>query len=248
MNEEFANGMRAAGKLAARTLQWGLAHIDSGVTTNFIDQVVHDFIIENGGIPAPLNYKGFPKSCCISINDEACHGVPSERIIRDGDMVNLDVTVILNGYHGDTSATVDINTLKPKDLALIQIAKQAMMKGIEAITPNGHTGDIGFAINKFVQNNGMFTVREIGGHGIGKEFHMSPFVSTHGKKGHGELLKPWTCITVEPIVNLTETPVLALDIPGSLIQVFKNLDGSPSAQFEHTVLITDTGYEILTLL
>ena len=239
--------MRAAGRLASRTLDAVGSLIRSGTTTNEIDRFVHEFTIKNGAIPAPLGYHGFPKSVCTSVNSCICHGVPDDTPLKDGDTINVDVTSILDGYYGDTSRTYFVGEVSEAAKRLSDAAEKAMFKGIEEIRPFATTGDIGFAINKYVTKCGYFVVREIGGHGIGKRFHDDPFVPSYGKRGRGSKLMPWTCITVEPMVNETAGKLVEYDIPGSEIKYYHAADRCLSAQFEHTVLITDTGYEIMTL-
>lgn len=241
-NNEFVSGMRAAGKLAAETLAFLKPIAVAGVTTNQLDAEAYNFIVSRGATPAPLNYKGFPKSICTSVNDIICHGIPNDIPLTDGDCINIDVTVLLNGYHGDTSVSLVVG--KP-DSPLVEAARKATMAGIKAIRPGGTIGDIGFAINKSVTRSGFHVVEEIGGHGIGTVFHDAPFVYSYGKKGRGEILKPWTCITIEPLVIERRESLESVKIENSEIQLHR-ANGSLSAQFEHTVLITDTGYEILT--
>lgn len=239
--------MRAACKLAARTLEHAGKFVRAGITTDEINQIVHDFTLSHGAIPAPLNYHGFPKSVCTSVNACICHGVPDGTVLKDGDIINVDVTCILDGFFGDTSATYFVGEVSERAKDLTDCALKAMHKGIEEVRPFATTGDIGFAINKLVTKRGYHAVREIGGHGIGKTFHGDPFVPSHGKKGRGPKLVPWTCITVEPMVNETGVPFDEFDIPNSEIKYYLTGDRTLSAQFEHTVLITDRGHEILTL-
>jgi methionyl aminopeptidase len=194
-----------------------------------------------------LGYHGFPKSICTSVNNIVCHGVPDQTVLKDGDIINVDVTPFMDGFFGDTSATFMIGKVSAEALRLVEAAKAARDKGIEAITANGMTGDIGFATEKLVTRLGYTAVKEIGGHGIGRTFHDEPFVPAYGKKGRGERLRPWHCITVEPMVNAGVSKVNEIDIPGSTIKYYETADGALSAQFEHTVLIKDVGYEILTL-
>ena len=239
--------MRAAGRLASRTLDAVAPMIRAGLTTNEINRFVHEFTIKNGAKPAPLGYHGFPKSVCTSVNSCICHGVPDDTALKDGDIINVDVTCILDGYFGDTSRTFYVGIISDAAKALTDAAEKAMMKGIEEVRPFATTGDIGFAINKFVTKQGYHVVREIGGHGIGKIFHDDPFVPSYGKKGRGPKLMPWTCITVEPMINETDAKLVEYDIPKSDIKYYHTSDNCLSAQFEHTVLITDSGYEIMTL-
>jgi len=240
--------MEAAGRLAAETLEHVGKHVRPGVTTNELDQIVYDYILSHGAKPAPLGYHGFPKSICTSVNECVCHGVPDDRPLQEGDMVNIDVTSIKDGFHGDTSKIFYVGEVSDLVKDITECAHKAMHKGIEAIEPNGKTGDIGFAINKFVTKKGFYPVKEIGGHGIGRTFHDNPFVPSFGKKGKGDPLVPWTCITVEPMVKETDAPIKEKSIPDSTIKVYDTSDGTLSAQFEHTILITDTGYEVLTKL
>jgi methionyl aminopeptidase len=239
--------MRAAGKLAAETLLHAGKFVRAGITTNEINQIVHDFTLSHGATPAPLGYHGFPKSLCTSVNAVICHGVPDDTVLKDGDIVNIDVTCIKDGYFGDTSRTFFVGEVSEKAKQITDAAEQAMWKGIEEVRPFATTGDIGFAINKYVTKRGYHVVREIGGHGIGKTFHDDPFVPSYGKKGRGPKLMPWCCITVEPMINETDAAIEEFDIPGSEIKYYLTGDRTLSAQFEHTVLITDTGYEIMTL-
>ncbi len=240
--------MREVCHLAARTLQFIKPYVKPGVTTNELNQLVHDFTLENGAVPAPLGYHGFPKSICTSVNHSICHGVPDDTPLKEGDAINIDVTPKKDGFYGDTSAMFFIGEVSEEVKKISACAHDAMWKGIEAITPGGTTGDIGFAIGKFIQKKGYHAVKEIGGHGIGKVFHTDPFVPSFGKKGRGERLKPWTCLTVEPMINQNSDKIVEFSIDGSDIKYYETHDKSLSAQYEHTILITDTSYEVLTLL
>ena len=233
-------------QLAAQTLQHIAKFVKAGVTTNELDKIVHDYTLSHEAMPAPLNYNGFPKSICTSVNHCICHGVPDDTVLRDGDIINVDVTSYKYGFHGDTSATFLVGEVSERAKDITEAAEAAMFKGIEAIRPTGSVGDIGFAINKYVTRKGYFAVREIGGHGIGREFHEEPFVPSFGRKGKGERLKPFGTITVEPMINENDKAIVELDIPNSTIRYYETQDKTLSAQFEHTVLITDAGYEILT--
>ncbi len=239
--------MRAAGKLAAQALVMIEKYIQVGITTNELNKIIHEFTLANGATPAPLGYHGFPKSICTSINSLICHGVPDETKLVEGDIINVDVTCIKDGFFGDTSRTYYVGQVSDKAKHITETAEKAMYKGIDEVRGFASTGDIGFEINKFVTKQGYHVVREIGGHGIGKIFHDEPFVPSYGKKGRGPKLMPWCCITVEPMINETDVPLEEFDIPGSEIKYYHTGDRTLSAQFEHTVLITDTGYEILTL-
>jgi len=239
--------MRAAGKLAARTLEHAAKFVKAGITTIEIDKIVHDYTLSAGATPAPLGYHGFPNSVCTSVNSLICHGVPDKTVLKEGDIINVDVTCILGGFFGDTSATFFVGEVSQVAKDLTDCAEKAMWKGIEEVRPFATTGDIGFAINKYVTKRGYHVVREIGGHGIGKTFHDDPFVPSHGKKGRGPKLTPWCCITVEPMVNETAAAIEEFDIPNSSIKYYHTMDRSLSAQFEHTVLITDSGFDIMTV-
>ena len=234
-------------QLAAQTLVYVAKFVRPGISTNELDQIVYDYTLSKEAKPAPLNYHGYPKSICTSINHCICHGVPDSTVLKDGDIINIDVTTFKFGFHGDTSATYFVGNVSGKAREIVQVADEARLKGIEAITPFGTTGDIGYEINKYVTRKGYHTVKEIGGHGIGREFHEEPFVPSFGKKGRGDKLLPWGTITVEPMINETAAPIKEVSIPGSTIKYYETGDKTISAQFEHTVLITDSGYQILTL-
>lgn len=247
LNKEEIVKMRAVCKLAYRVLEHAGKYVKVGITTAEIDQIVEDFTKSHGATSAPLGYHGFPKSICTSVNQVICHGVPDQTKLKDGDIVNLDVTPFKDGFFGDTSATFIVGNASAAARDLVSAAEQARDKGIEAITPNGFTGDIGFVIDKYASRKGYSTVKEIGGHGIGRIFHEDPFIPSYGKKGRGEALIPWHCITVEPMLNAGTAAVKEFDIPGSDVKYYETSDGKLSAQFEHTILVTDVGYEILTL-
>ena len=248
MNPDEVAYMRDVCRLAAETLKYVGRHVAVGISTEELDRIAYDYTVQKGARPAPLNYKGFPKSICTSVNECICHGVPSKDcILKNGDIVNIDITCIKNEFHGDTSATFFVGDVSLKARELTDCAYQAMHKGIEALSPYGTTGDVGFAISKYVKKKGFYPVLEIGGHGIGRGFHEEPFVPSFGKKGKGSVLKPWTCLTVEPMVNETSAPIKELDIEDSRIKEYVTSDKALSAQFEHTILITEDGSEILTV-
>lgn len=247
MTQDEIKTMRQAGQLAARCLQHVGSFVREGMTTDELDKIAYDFTLSHGAKPAPLGYNGFPKSICTSVNHCICHGVPGQEILKLGDIINIDVTCIYEGFHGDTSAMFFVGEVSEKAKDICDVAYQAMLKGIEEVSPFNLTGDIGFAINKLVTRRGYYPVKDIGGHGIGRIFHDEPFVPSYGKKGKGERLKPWHCITVEPMVNETSADLIEFDIPGSSVKYYETGDKTLSAQYEHTVLITDSGYEILTL-
>lgn len=239
-------GMRRAGRLAAESLEFITPHVRPGVTTNRLNQLLHDFTLKNGATPAPLGYKGFPKSICTSVNDCMCHGVPDDRLLEDGDFVNIDVTPVKDGYYGDASFTFPVGNASPEGIALCRAAVAARNAGIAAIGPDVTTGHIGAATEKYIRSTPYSICREIGGHGIGKVFHGDPFVPAYGKPGEGTKLQPWICITVEPIVHLEPTEMVEYAIPRSSIKYYHTESGCLSAQSEHTVLVTESGHEILT--
>lgn len=239
--------MEVACKMAARALYETGKHVRPGITTSELDKIAYDWCKTNDVIPASLGYHGYPKSICTSPNSIICHGLPDDTKLKDGDIVNLDIAVIKDGFFGDNSAMFYVGNVSDRAKKITEAAKEAMMKGIEAITPNGTTGDIGFATSKFVTRQGYHVVREIGGHGIGRKYHEDPFVPAFGKKGRGEILRPWGTITVEPMINETAADMIEYSIPNSEIKYYETADKCLSAQFENTVLITDKGYEILTV-
>lgn len=246
LTREEIRKMQAVCRLAADTLVHVEKFVRAGVTTNELDQIVYDFTLSHNAVPSPLNYHGYPKSVCTSVNHCICHGVPDETSLKDGDIINIDVTCFKDGFHGDTSATFFVGAVSERARKLTEAAEQAMYRGIEVVGPGMATGDIGFAVNKFVTKSGFYVVKEIGGHGIGKKFHDEPFVPSYGKKGRGPRLVPWICLTVEPMVNETGGEIQEFDIPNSTVKYYETGDGSLSAQFEHTILVTDQGCEILT--
>lgn len=244
--EEDLPKMRRACQTAARILQYVGSHVKAGVTTDELDKICEEYTQSLGATSACLGYHGYPKSVCISVNDCICHGLPGDYVLKDGDIANVDVTCIVDGYFGDTSAMFTVGEVTAEAQKLIDIAEKAMYKGIDAIGPGATTGDIGFAVNKFVTKNGYSAVKDIGGHGIGRFFHGDPFVPSYGKKGKGVRLVPGTCITVEPMVNETDADVIESGIENSTVKVYHTADGCLSAQFEHTILITEDGCEVLT--
>ncbi|MDJ0699775.1 MAG: type I methionyl aminopeptidase [Woeseiaceae bacterium] len=241
---EEQDKMRVAGRLAADVLDMVGDYVKPGVTTGEIDQICHKFITEQqDAIPAPLNYKGFPKSICTSVNHVVCHGIPGDRRLKNGDVVNIDITVIKDGYHGDTSRMFFVGKPNVRATRLAGIAFEAMWLGIEQLAPGKHLGDVGAAIQKHVEKNHFSIVREYCGHGIGRRFHEDPQVLHYGKTGTGMKLRAGMTLTVEPMVNAGKAPVRLL--PDGWTVVTK--DHSLSAQWEHTVLVTDDGFEVLTL-
>ena len=236
--------MRVAGRLAADVLDMIGDHVQAGVTTGELNSICHDYISDvQNAIPAPLNYRGFPKSICTSINHVVCHGIPGERKLRAEDAVNIDITVIKDGFHGDTSRMFFVGKPGVKAQRLAQVAYDGMWLGIEELAAGKHLGDVGAAIQKYVEKNRFSIVREYCGHGIGRVFHEDPQVLHYGTKGTGLELKAGMTMTVEPMVNAGKASVKLL--PDGWTVVTK--DHSLSAQWEHTILITETGYEVLTL-
>jgi len=237
------DGMRASGNLAARTLDMIAQHVAPGVTTEHLDQLCHNFMVDNGSVPATLGYKGYPKSCCISINHVVCHGIPSDKKLKDGDILNIDVTCILDGWFGDCSRMYVAGRPNRKAERLIDVTHDALMLGIDQVKPGNTFGDIGATIQRFVEAQRMSVVRDFCGHGLGRVFHAAPNVLHYGRFGTGAVLQEGMFFTIEPMVNLgrPDTKVLADDWTA----VTK--DKSLSAQFEHSIGVTADGCEIFTL-
>ncbi|HYQ05211.1 MAG TPA: type I methionyl aminopeptidase [Polyangiaceae bacterium] len=236
------DAMRDVSRLAAETLSAVGEIVRPGLTTEDINTFVHRHTLSQGAIPAPLNYKGFPKSVCTSINEVVCHGIPSERVLRDGDIINIDVTHIYKGFHGDTSATFYVGKVSDAAKRVVEVARRSLALGIAQVRPGARLGDVGAAIQEFVEAQGCSVVRDFVGHGIGRKFHDEPKVAHYGRWGKGERLKPGMTFTIEPMVNIGGWEVDVLDDDWTAVTA----DGSLSAQFEHTVLVTETGVEVLT--
>ncbi|MBC7690648.1 MAG: type I methionyl aminopeptidase [Methylotenera sp.] len=236
--------MRKAGRVAGECLSEMMKLVKVGVTPNEINQACHEWTVSRGYTPAPLNYNGFPKSLCISVNDVVCHGIPDNREFQDGDIVNLDVTPIVEGFHGDTNATVFVGKVKPEAEKLVEATRISMWKGINQVKPGATLGDIGHAIQSYAEKQGYSVVLEYCGHGIGKGFHEDPMVSHVGKPGQGLKLRAGMTFTIEPMINLGQRFVWEDQKDGWTV---RTRDKSLSAQFEHTVLVTETGVEVLTL-
>jgi len=240
---EAFEAMRAAGHLAAATLDMIADHVAPGVTTGTLDRLCHDFIVDHGAIPAPLNYRGFPKSICTSINHVICHGIPSEeKSLREGDIVNIDVTVIVDGWHGDSSRMYFVGDVKRKAQRLVEITYECMWRGIKAVKPGATLGDIGHAIQTYAEGERCSVVRDFCGHGIGQVFHDHPNVLHYGRPGQGLVLEPGMFFTIEPMINLGRPDVLILDDGWTAVTRDKSL----SAQWEHTIAVTDDGFEVFT--
>lgn len=236
--------MRIAGKLAAEVLEMIEPFVVPGVTTAELDRRCHDYIVKvQKAIPAPLNYKGFPKSICTSVNQQVCHGIPDEKKLKSGDIVNIDITIIKNNYHGDTSKMFCVGDVSQHAKRLIKITRESLFFGIERVKPGATLGDIGHAIQNHAESNRYSVVREFCGHGIGRDFHEEPQVLHYGKKAEGQILLAGMIFTIEPMINLGKRDVKILGDQWTVI----TKDRSLSAQFEHTVLVTNDGYEILTL-
>jgi methionyl aminopeptidase len=235
--------MRVAGRLAAEVLEIIGSRVQSGMTTAELDQICHDFIVnEQKAIPAPLNYRGFPKSICTSINHVVCHGIPSDKKLKNGDIINIDITVIKDGYHGDTSKMFFVGEPSIRAKRLVEITYNCMRKGIELIRPGICLGDIGYEIQTLAESNNCSVVREYCGHGIGKEFHEDPQILHYGKPHTGLKLEAGMTFTIEPMINLGKRQVKLLADAWTVV----TRDRSLSAQWEHTLLVTDDGYDVLT--
>jgi methionyl aminopeptidase len=235
--------MRVAGRLAADVLDMILPYVQPGVTTEELDRICHDYIVNTQqAIPAPLNYHGFPKSICTSINHQVCHGIPGKRILKQGDIINIDITVIKDGFHGDTSKMFCVGQVSPLARRLVQVTYECMCIGIEMVRPGIHLGDIGYAIQNHAELQNFSVVREYCGHGIGRLFHEEPQVLHYGKPGIGLVLEPGLTFTIEPMINAGKRYVKLM--PDNWTVVTK--DHSLSAQWEHTVLVTDDSFEVLT--
>ena len=242
-------GMRIAGRLASEVLDYLTPHIVPGITTDAIDKLAHDYMVEvQQCIPAPLNYAPpgyapFPKSICTSINQQICHGIPSDRQLKNGDIVNVDITTIKDGWHGDTSRMFVVGEGSIAAKRLCQLTYEAMWRGIAKVKPGARLGDIGHAIQTFAENNGFSVVREFCGHGIGRKFHEEPQVLHYGRPGTLELLVPGMVFTIEPMVNAGRREIREAGDGWTIV----TRDRSLSAQWEHTVVVTETGYEVLTV-
>jgi len=235
-------GIREAGQLTVATLDMVAKEIRPGITTDYINTLVHEFTINHQAIPAPLNYRGFPKSVCTSVNEEICHGIPDDRILRDGDIVNVDVTPILNGYYADANKTFFVGTPGKDAVKIVSVASECLKRGMDMARPGNTTGDIGWAIQSYAEENGCSVVREFVGHGVGLGFHEPPQILHYGKRGQGIKLLPGMVFTIEPMINLGKRFLHILDNDWTAVTD----DGRLSAQFEQTVWINDDGMESMT--
>ncbi len=239
--KDFA-GMRRAGRLAAEVLDFITPYVEPGVTTGELDRLCHEFIADHGAVPAPLNYRGFPKSICTSVNHVVCHGIPGEKRLQEGDVVNIDVTVILDGWHGDTSRMFYLGEVGVKARRLVEVTFDAMLRGIEAVRPGATSGDIGHAIQSYAEAHRYSVVRDFCGHGIGRVFHDAPSILHFGEPGQGTALEPGMFFTIEPMINAGKYEVKILADGWTAV----TKDRSLSAQFEHTVAVTEDGHEVFT--
>ena len=242
-DEAGFEGMRRAGKLAAACLDMLVPHVVPGVLTDELDRLAREFILDHGALPACLGYKGYTKTVCISPNHVVCHGIPGPRALREGDIANIDVTVLIDGWHGDTSRMYGVGAVSPRSRRLVEITYEAMMRGIAAAKPGARFGDIGAAIQNYVESQRASVVRDFCGHGLGQVFHDNPNVLHFGRKGEGEIIKPGMFFTIEPMVNLGKPHVKVLSDGWTAVTRDKSL----SAQFEHSVGVTETGVEIFTV-
>lgn len=242
-DEAGFEGMRKAGRLAAETLDMLTRHVVPGVTTEELDRLAHDFILDHGATPAPLDYRGFPKSICTSINHVVCHGIPGPKALKDGDTLNIDVTVILDGWHGDTSRMFFAGKPSIKAQRLSDVTYEALMRGIAVVKPGARLGDIGHAIQRYAEAERFSVVREFCGHGLGLVFHDEPSVLHYGAAGTGPELKPGMFFTIEPMINAGKAGTKVLEDGWTAV----TRDRSLSMQFEHSLAVTQDGCEIFTL-
>ena len=243
-NADQIAGIKESAKINVAVLDYIEEHIHAGMSTAEIDKIVYDMTTSMGGIPAPLNYEGYPYSVCTSVNEQVCHGLPSEDVIlKEGDIVNVDCSTILNGYFSDSSRMFCIGEVSPEKKRLVEVTKECVYKGLEAVHPWGFLGDMGQAVHDHAYANGYTIVREIGGHGVGLKFHEEPWVGYHSKKGTEMLLVPGMIFTIEPMVNMGDVEIYIDDENGW--EVYTE-DGLPSAQWEIMVLVTEDGTEVLS--
>jgi methionyl aminopeptidase len=235
-------GIRRSGRLVLAALDLVESQLTPGMSTEEINTIVHDYTIQNHGTPAPLHYRGYPKSTCVSVNEVICHGIPGKQTLRDGDIVNVDITTILNGYFADANKTYFIGTPGADARKIVDVARRSLREGISMVQPGHSIGDIGWAIQTFAENQGCSVVRDFVGHGVGFEFHEPPQVPHYGERGQGVRLVPGMVFTIEPMINLGGYDLIVKEDNWTAV----TKDGSLSAQFEQTLLVTETGYESLT--
>lgn len=241
LKEEDIEGIRKSGAITKGILDGVGEMIKENVTTNQIDEYVHNYTLEHGGTPATLGYHGFPKSCCTSINEVICHGIPEDRPLRDGDIINVDITTILNGYYADASRMYLIGNVSEKAKALVECAKECLQIGMDQVKPFASVSDIGLAIQAYANSKGYSVVRDFGGHGIGKNFHEDPHVSHFDTGNKGMILVPGMVFTIEPMINEGTFKLNILEDDWTAV----TRDGKLSAQWEHTIVVTEDGYEVL---
>ncbi len=235
--------IRESARINVAVLDYVAARIGAGVTTEQVDRWVYEETTRRGGIPAPLNFQGFPKSVCTSLNDQVCHGIPSpDVVLKEGDIVNVDVSTVLDGYYSDSSRMFCIGTVSPEKEKLVKVARECMELGLQAVKPWGFLGDVGQAVNDHARRNGFQVVQNIGGHGVGLAFHEEPFVSYVARRNTGMILAPGLCFTIEPMVNMGTWENQVEEDNGWTVHT---RDGLPSAQWEIQVLVTETGYEVI---
>jgi methionyl aminopeptidase len=240
--EDGFAGMRVAGQLVAACLDTLTEIVRPGITTQEIDEVVLQFALDHGGLPATLNYRGYRKACCTSVNHVVCHGIPSDKPLKEGDVVNIDVTLILDGWHGDSSRMYPVGEVKRAAERLLDVTYDCLMRGIAAVRPGGHLGDVGHAIQSYAESQRCSVVRDFCGHGVGQAFHEPPNVLHYGRRGEGVRLEPGMIFTIEPMINLGRPHVKLLSDGWTAV----TRDRSISAQFEHTVGVTEDGVEVFT--
>ncbi len=240
--EDDIEGIRKAGRLAIELLDMVEERLRPGMSTDEINTLIHEYTTAKGAVPAPLHYRGFPKSVCVSVNEVVCHGIPGERVLREGDIVNVDVTPILGGYYADANKTFFVGTPSADARKIVEVARASLKEGISMVSPGNHVGDIGWAIQRYVEARGCSVVREFVGHGVGFEFHEHPQVLHYGRRGSGVRLVPGMVFTIEPMINLGKKEIKILEDGWTAVTA----DGSLSAQFEQTVLVTEDGVESLT--
>src|SRR5206468_281823 len=240
---EAFESMRRAGRLAAETLDFITPYVQPGVTTAELDRLCHEYVADHGAVSAPLNYRGFPKSICTSLNHVVCHGIPGPRVLKEGDVLNIDVTFIVDGWHGDSSRMYAVGKISRAAERLLEVTYNALMRGVAAVRPGATTGDIGAAIQAYAESERCSVVRDFCGHGLGRVFHDRPNILHYGEPGEGLQLKPGMLFTIEPMINLGKPPVKILSDGWTAV----TRDRSLSAQFEHSVGVTESGVEIFTL-
>jgi len=241
-DQEAIDGIARAGALVVRTLDMIETHVRAGITTDALNTLVHDFTLEHGAVPAPLQYRGFPKSVCVSVNDEICHGIPGARVLAEGDIVNVDVTSIVDGWFADANRTFFVGEVSPEARHLVEVTRQCLERGIAAVRPGATLGDVGYAVQSHAEGAGYSVVRELVGHGVGHAFHEQPQVNHTGRPGLGIVLVPGMVFTIEPMINQGGLAIKRLQDEWTVVTA----DGSLSAQFEQTVVVTEKGVRSLT--